>query len=262
MLLLLLLVVPVVFFFSFVFWGEFTANKLVKDKPIQKYYDELKENLEYYPLEKVSTNIKFVVLCLEDVCFFRHHGYNLKRIAYAFYHNLKYKNRIGGSTITQQLAKNMYFSFKKTYRRKIAEFFVARKLEKALTKEQIFDIYLNIIYYGADCYGIKAACEYYYGKKPSEVSLNQAITLGCVLPAPSVYNPFSENNLFDKARKVALQRMVYLKVMKREDADLYQTAAYAAEMNTSVSTAYEKSYAEFYCRFRDNKTKIGEKECG
>lgn len=261
MLLLILLLVPVVFLLSFILWGKFTANKLIKDKPIQKYYEELKKTSDYYPIEKISTNIKFVVISLEDASFFAHRGYNPKRIAYAFYHNLKYENRIGGSTITQQLAKNMYFSFRKTYRRKIAELFVARRLEKVLTKEQILDIYLNIIYYGAECYGIKAACEYYHGKEPSEVSLNQAITLGSVLPAPSVYNPFSANNFFDRARKVALQRMVYLEVMKREDADIYRVAAYDDEMNTSVSTEYEKRYSELYYRYRDNKTKIGEKGC-
>lgn len=246
-------------FIGFIAQGYRTANKLIKEKPIWEYYNKLQKSPSYIPIDEISTNIKFIIICLEDSCFFIHRGYNLKRIAYAFFRNFKHSNPIGGSTITQQLAKNMYFSFKKTYKRKIAEFFVARKLEKTLSKEQIFDIYLNIIYYGMEQYGIKEACEFYYSKSPSEISLNQAITLGCLLPAPSVYNPLTENNLFYKARTIALQRLVHLNVMKKTDIIVYQSSEYNANIKDSVTTEYEIQYKKLYYEHLKNKKRIGNK---
>ncbi len=246
-------------FIVFIIQGYWTANKLLKEKPIWEYYSKLQKSPSYIPIDEISTNIKFVIICLEDSCFFKHRGYNLKRIAYAFFRNFKHSNPIGGSTITQQLAKNMYFSFKKTYKRKIAEFFVARKLEKTLSKEQILDIYLNIIYYGMEQYGIKEACEFYYTKSPSEISLNRAITLGCLLPAPSAYNPFTDNSLFYQARTIALQRLVYLNVMKKADTILYQSSEYNADLKDSHTTEYEIQYRKLYYKHLKNKERIGNK---
>jgi membrane peptidoglycan carboxypeptidase len=95
----------------------------------------------------------------------------------------------GGSTITQQLAKNMYFSFEKKYERKVAELFVAFQLEKELTKDEILELYCNIAYYGEGCYGLKQAAEHYYGVDPLELSEVQIVALVWTLKSPNNYNP-------------------------------------------------------------------------
>jgi len=153
---------------------------------------------------------------------------------------------MGGSTITQQLAKNMYFSFRKTFKRKIAELFVARKLEKVLDKEEILDLYFNIIYYGMEQYGIRDACRFYFQKHPSEVSVNQALTLGCLLPAPTMYNPLNENGYFGKGRKIALERLVSRLAMEEEDVAMFLEAAYDEDIKDEAALFYEKKYKEDY----------------
>ncbi len=95
----------------------------------------------------------------------------------------------GGSTITQQLAKNMYFDFDKVMERKVAEVFVAFRLERAFTKDQLLEMYLNSIYFGENCYGIKEAARHYYGTTPAELSSSQADSLVFTIKCPNLYNP-------------------------------------------------------------------------
>ena len=256
---LILICLAILYVLFFIGRGHRAATRILKDKPIQVFYDEVKKRSTYFPIEEISTNVKFVILCLEDANFFKHHGYNVKRIIYAFYRNIGKKNLIGGSTISQQLAKNMYFSFKKSYKRKVAELFVARKLEKTLTKEQIFDLYLNIIYYGMEQYNIKDACEFYFGKTPAEVSLNQALTLGSLLPAPTNYNPLSEHGLFKQARNIALRRMRYLNVIDENDIVMFQNTAYNEDVTESKALEYERLYEKLYHQYKNKRKRIGTK---
>lgn len=147
----------------------------------------------------------------------------------------------------------MYFSFKKTFKRKIAELFVARKLEKELSKEEILELYLNIIYYGMEQYNIRDACQFYFQKYPSELSLNQALTLGCLLPAPTKYNPLNEEGYFDKAKKIALERLVNRAVLEEEDTELFIKAAYNEDVKNETTLYYERKFVEKYEELRANK---------
>ena len=206
-------------------------NKLLKQKPIKKYYEELKKKDTYFPIEKISPNLITVVIALEDNNFYKHKGIDLIKTLHALISNIiSLRIAAGGSSITQQLAKNMYFSFDKKISRKIEELFVAFRLEKELTKKEILDIYLNIIDYGAGYkkLGIKNACKIYYNDTPDNISLNQAITLASILPSPYYYSPLykGEEYYFPRVRKSCLNCLAKKGVILEEEIEKYNKASY------------------------------------
>ena len=113
----------------------------------------------------------------------------------------------GGSTITQQLAKNMYFSLDKTFTRKVAETFMAMKMEREYTKDEILEIYVNTIYFGDGYYGIRQASEGYYGKEPAQLSDDECIMLAGLPNAPSVYSPSVNPELAAERQQYVAEQM-------------------------------------------------------
>lgn len=129
------------------------------------------------------------VISVEDRKFFSHGGINVKSIIRAALYDIKNQSLDqGGSTITQQLAKNVWFSQEKHLERKFAEVWAAFDLEKELDKNEIFELYANTIYFGSDYYGIKAAARGYFGKEPAELSEYECAMLAGLPNAPSVYS--------------------------------------------------------------------------
>lgn len=151
---------------------------------------ELKQQKNYITFEEIPEEYKRQVLQSEDKRFYYHLGIDPIATARAMVNNLKAGRYVqGGSSITQQLAKNMYFSFEKKYERKVAELFVAFQLERELTKDQILELYCNIAYYGEGCYGLKQAANHYYGVNPGELSKTQIAALVWTIKSPNNYNP-------------------------------------------------------------------------
>ncbi len=145
---------------------------------------------DYTPLNQVPEDFTNALIAVEDHKFYKHHGFDVVGIARAYLTNLKDGTITqGGSTITQQLAKNLFLSSDRTYTRKIKELFLAMKLEKLFTKDEILEMYINVIYYGSDAYGIQAASHTYYNKEASELSRQECAMLAGLLQAPSIYNP-------------------------------------------------------------------------
>lgn len=141
------------------------------------------------------------VVSVEDRKFFSHGGINVKSIIRAALYDIKNQSLDqGGSTITQQLAKNVWFSQEKHFERKFAEVWAAFDLEKELGKNEIFELYANTIYFGSDYYGIKAASLGYFGKEPSELSEYECAMLAGLPNAPSAYSP-------DESPELARQRL-------------------------------------------------------
>lgn len=140
------------------------------------------------------------VVSVEDRKFFKHGGINVKSIIRAALYDIKAKSlEQGGSTITQQLAKNVWFTQEKRLERKFAEIFAAFSIEKELSKNEIFELYVNTIYFGSDYYGIGAAARGYFNKEPSELSEYECAVLAGLPNAPSVYS-------LDENPELALQR--------------------------------------------------------
>lgn len=162
----------------------------IQQTSIPHKIEQLKTDETYVTIDTISPIFLEQVIQSEDRLFYDHIGINLISTARAMLKNISVGSTVeGGSSITQQLAKNMYFSFEKRYERKVAELFVAFDLESLLEKEDILELYCNIAYFGEGCYGIKEATNHYYGIEPIEMTAEQASVLVHTLKSPNSYNP-------------------------------------------------------------------------
>jgi penicillin-binding protein 1A/penicillin-binding protein 2A len=163
---------------------------------------------DYTSLNQVPKDFPHAVIAIEDHRFYKHHGFDVEGIARAYLTNLKDGTITqGGSTITQQLAKNLFLSNDRTYTRKIKELFLAMKLEKLYTKDEILEMYINVVYYGSDAYGIQAASRTYFNKNASALTREECAMLAGLLQAPSIYNPKVNPALAAERQKTVLSLM-------------------------------------------------------
>ena len=163
---------------------------------------------------------KDAVIAIEDHRFYEHFGFDFISFIRALTINLEKKELDqGASTITQQLAKNMYFSQEKKLVRKIAELFVAVDLEKKYSKDQILELYINNIYFGNGYYNIKEACNGYFSKDPIDISKYEATYLAGIPNAPSVLSSPKYSEEARKRQKLVLNAMVKYKKITQEEAD-------------------------------------------
>jgi monofunctional biosynthetic peptidoglycan transglycosylase len=162
----------------------------------------------WVPYGRISPYLRRAVLVAEDNSFYEHEGVDVKGMKEAFEKDWK-KRKIthGGSTITQQLAKNLYLSPSRNPLRKVREYFIARSLEKHLTKKRILEIYLNSVEMGERVYGAEAAARHYFGKSASALSTSEAALLAGCLPNPRVMNPGKPNKRLRARQRMILSRM-------------------------------------------------------
>ena len=145
------------------------------------------------PLEQISPYMQIAVLTTEDGAFPKHHGYNHAAIRASIIANLKARRFVrGASTITMQLAKNLFLSRDKTLSRKLEEVVLTDYLEQTFSKDEIMELYLNVIEFGPAVYGVTAAAEYYFGRTPAELNLAECLLLSSLLPAPLRYSSMRE----------------------------------------------------------------------
>ncbi len=167
---------------------------------------ELKWNWVAYG--RISPNLRRAVLVAEDNQFYDHEGVDVEAMKEAFERNWK-RGRIthGGSTITQQLAKNLYLSPSRNPLRKVKEYFIARSMEKHLSKKRILEIYLNVVEMGERVYGAEAASRHYFGKGASGLNPSEAALLAGSLPNPRAMNPGKPNKRLRSRQRMILSRM-------------------------------------------------------
>ncbi len=176
-----------------------------ENKPIK---EDNEINKSYASLNSLSENTKNAFISIEDKNFYNHNGINYKRIIKAMLNNLKAgKLKEGGSTITQQLVKNTQLTSEKTFERKIKEVALAGKIEGKYTKEQILEQYLNIIYFGNNCYGIESASNYYFSKSAKELSVEEAAMLAGIIKSPAKYSPIKNYDNSLARRNLVLSEM-------------------------------------------------------
>ncbi len=192
----------------------------VNEMSIEDKIDKIRSLPNYVKSEDIPKSLKNATVSVEDHRFYNHHGFDLISTVRAAFENLKQSKLVsGGSTITQQLAKNMFFSFEKTYSRKVAELFVAFQLEKMLTKDEILELYINVIYYGNGYYGIGDAANGYFGVEPSELSDEQSIILAGIPQSPNFYSLANPDcNIKDRTNMVVIT-MVENNYIKPIDAE-------------------------------------------
>ncbi|WP_442683666.1 penicillin-binding protein 1A [Stenotrophomonas sp. JC08] len=187
-----------------------------------------------YPVQikEVPERLKQAFLATEDANFYQHSGVDYKGVARAVWllATTDAKRVPGGSTITQQVARQFFLSSEYSYTRKLAEILLARKIEKELGKDEIFELYLNKSFFGNRAYGIGAAAEYYYGKKLDELDLDEMASLAGIPKFPSSGNPISNPERARQRRdNYVLQRMAELGFITQAEAD----AAKAVPMHAS-----------------------------
>ena len=162
----------------------------------------------WVPYARISPSLRRAVLVAEDNEFYEHQGVDTKAMREAFERNWK-RGKIthGGSTITQQLAKNLYLSPSRNPVRKIREYFIARSLEKHLTKKRILEIYLNVVEMGERSYGAEAGARHHFGKSAASLTASEAALLAGCLPNPRIMDPSKPNKRLRTRQRMILSRM-------------------------------------------------------
>lgn len=165
------------------------------------------KNNNYTPLSKISEYLKRSVLVSEDASFYSHEGFDWEEIQLSLQKNLEKKKFVrGGSTISQQLIKNVFLSSDKTIIRKLKELYLTYYLEKEFSKNQILEKYLNVIEFGPQIYGVKKAALYYFKKEPEDLNILESAFLTFLLPNPKVYQKsFKKGKLTPYARSRVFQ---------------------------------------------------------
>lgn len=187
-----------------------------------KIISSLKKNeYNFVQLNYFPTFLIDLILLKEDREFFIHKGYNLKRIISSIFINIS-KGQIiyGGSTITQQISKLIFTDRKKTLKRKIYELFTSYYIESVLSKEEILEIYLNIVYLGFGRFGFQSASLFYFNKNVWELNFSEALMLVSILSSPENYSPIRNIDIAKKKYKILLDLCVKNNFIKKEDSEL------------------------------------------
>ncbi len=192
----------------------------VEQTPVADKIASIQQTEGYVYYDELPEIYIDAVISVEDKRFFSHGGVDPLAIVRAAFNDLRTLSFVeGGSTITQQIAKNEYFTQEKKMERKFAEVFVAFDLEAACTKEEIFEMYVNTIYFGSGYYGIREAAMGYYGVEPSELTDWQSVMLAGLPNAPSAYSPDVSPELATQRMAQVLDRMVECKRITSAEAD-------------------------------------------
>lgn len=209
--------------------GETVIGEFALERRIPIKYDD------------IPPVLRNAILAVEDVRFFDHIGLDPIRIIGALYKNITMGRREGGSTLTQQLARNLFLSREQTYRRKLNEWLVALQIERYYTKKQILEMYANHIFLGAGSYGFEAAAETYFGKTVKDLTLEEAALLAGIPKAPSQYSPTVNPRAAKERRDLVLQLMADNGFISQAEADaakakpikLADTAYYPAQQRST-----------------------------
>lgn len=175
-------------------------------------------------ISQVPKYLQDAFIAVEDNRFYEHNGIDPKGILRAVWTNLRGGEVAeGGSTITQQLAKNAYLTQERTIKRKVQEIFLALQLEKQYTKQEILELYLNQIYFGQGAYGVQAAAKVYFNKNVEELNLNECAMLAGIPKSPNYYSPFNNLQAAQERKGVVLDQMVKYGYLNRQEAAKLKT---------------------------------------
>lgn len=183
-------------------------KEAIDEVPLAEKIEEVKQREDYTPLDQISPDFVNAVVAVEDRRFYTRHGVDVISLGRALLTNLiTGEVREGGSTIPQQLAKNLYFTHKPSLTRKIAEVFFLYELEANYSKDEILSFYVNVIYYGDGHYGIAQASRGYFDKEPAELTLAEATLLAGLPQSPSRYQLSSGKELALQRQQQVLEAM-------------------------------------------------------
>ena len=205
---IIILAIIVVLAYLGIIYNE--VNTEIKAGKIEKTVEGIRSRNTYVKKEKIDELYLKAVIAAEDRRYYSHGAVDVVGFSRAMYNNIiSMKLKEGGSTITQQLSKNIFLDQRAEIDRKIKELFYSIELEKKYSKDDILELYVNTSYFGAGYYGIGPATKGYYDKTPEKLSLNEAAFLAGVPNAPSAYNPYEHYDLAVQRRNIVLKKMVF-----------------------------------------------------
>lgn len=207
-LLLLILIIIIIVLLILIISGYSMYKTAINKVPLEDKIASLEEDENYAYFDELPKDYVNAVVAIEDHRFYDHSGIDIISIGRAIVRNVVNLSYVeGGSTITQQVAKNLYFSQEKKMTRKIAEVFVAFDLEKNYNKDKILELYVNTNYFGSGYYGVKEAARGYFDKSLDELSLEECALLAGIPNAPSVYSLDVNPDLADERAQYVLNAM-------------------------------------------------------
>ena len=203
-----------------VYKGYKMYSDAIAEKSVQEMVSEIQEKESYTTIDELPEIYIQAVLSVEDRRFYSHSGIDIISIARAIKNDIAAGEFVeGGSTITQQLAKNVYFTQAKKIERKIAEVFMAFQIEKECDKDKILELYLNTSYFGEGCYTVYDASRRYFDKDPIEMTIEESTMLAGIPNAPSVYAPTVNPDLAKQRQRQVLDKMMEYGIITLEEAE-------------------------------------------
>ncbi len=211
-LLILIITISAIIYFGYNMYQEAINKTSIADR-----IQEIRNDENYLTIDNIPDDFKHAIVAVEDHRFYTHSGIDLITTTRSMLENIKEKDIVaGGSTITQQTGRLMYFTQEQRFTRKVAELFVAFDLEKNYSKDEILELYCNMIYYGDGYHGIKEASNGYFKKEARDLTLAEASLLAGLPNAPSAYAPTKNKKLAHKRQSVVLTQMVKYEYITEE----------------------------------------------
>lgn len=224
---------------------EYRQNQWAEENRDQQIHQK------WISINKISPNVIKAVLINEDDGFWKHDGFDIKGMENAIERSIKKGTLAGGSTISQQLSKNLYLTPSKNPVRKLKEAVITWRIEKTLSKRRILEIYLNVAEWGDGIFGIEAAAHYYYHKSASKLTAKEAARLAAVLPNPIKYDPTGNQRYVKNRARIIYKIMkrrgviqsIYTEVMKVEQSEQTQNSE-VNETDSSIQDLFNTSAPE------------------
>jgi len=218
-----------------------TALMEYREKTLKEKGRKYRIDRSWVPYSKISPYLIKAVLIAEDDKFWNHEGFDYEAIQKAIEKDLKAKKfKFGGSTITQQLARNLFLSPEKSLFRKISEAIITWRMERVLSKRRILELYLNVAEWGEGIFGAEAASRHYYGKSSSELSPEEAARLASVLPNPRKYNPAGDQRYVINRSNLIYDIMIRRGIVIPE----YQEVTESMESSSAEEAAPDETVPE------------------
>ena len=225
--------------------GDMAQRTTIYDAKDRHVFTVFKEQRIEIPIQRMSPTLLKAVIAVEDQRFYDHGGVDMIRVGAALLANLREGRRAeGGSTITQQLARQSFLTRDKTLRRKLKEVVLASRLEQAYSKEKILELYLNKVYLGDGLYGVEAASRGFFGKSASELELADAALLAGVIQSPSTYAPTINLERAIARRNVVLQAMLSTRAISRAQYDAARAAKVVLENGLQIEETFGLYFKE------------------
>lgn len=215
-----IILVSLIIFGTIFYKGYNLYREAIEKTPILDVVESIRSKEDFTSIDKLPQDYINAVIAVEDRRFYTHNGIDIISIGRAIITDIKEMAFVeGGSTITQQVAKNNLFTQEKKATRKIAEIFAAIDLEECCNKDEIFELYVNTSYFGDGYYSVKEATKGYFDKEPQEMDLYECTLLAGIPNAPSVYAPTKNPELAKQRQAQVIDKMVDNDYLTQEEAD-------------------------------------------